>query len=366
MQVPAFLWISVSVMLFAATAGLRAAESTHPAKWDPAGTVVLFEAPRLLTPEVTFLERAPEIDGMLDRDLESLPVREFSRLWTSDPENPPSPAHYRLAYGTDFLYAYVEADADRLTYRDRAYQNGDGFALVIAAPRPDDEPTENFYVLACSAVNQPSQEWCRRIFWYYDVDHIFLRTSERTQLEFHEGGGKISFELHLPWRDVHPFHPWISDGIGFNLQLTRAIGEEGMIRYKVVPGTVGAENSPRWYAHLTFQEPGLAGKHQTFVSTTRANVQQGESIDGIAVTVAPRDISEELRVSVRGQNVGRSHDARPRFECAKGLTRHEFEVVPAGWAADDYAIEWESESGTGRGELAVSVLPPFDRGVLKG
>jgi predicted esterase len=165
---------------------------------------------------------------------------------------------------------------------------------------------------------------------------------------------------------VHPFHPWISDGIGFNLQLTQAIGEEGRIRYKVVPGTVGAENSPRWYAHLAFQEPGLAGKHQTFVSTTRANVQQGESIDGIAVTVASGAISEELRVSVRGQKAGRSRDVHLRFECAKGLTRHEFEVVPAGWAADDYAIEWESEAGTGRGKLAATVLPPFDPDVLKG
>jgi predicted esterase len=354
-----------AAVLLAAPVSSPTAESPHPAKRDPEGTIVLFDPPRVLAPEVTFLSRAPRIDGELDRDLEDLPVREFSRIWKSDPGNPAPPAHYRLAYGTDFLYAYVEAEAERLTYRDRAYQNGDGFALVIAAARPDDEPTENFYVLACSAVNKESQEWCRRIFWYYDVDQIFVRTSDQTKLEFREGGGKISFELILPWRDVHPFHPWISGGIGFNLQFTQAIGEEGRNRYKVAPGTVGAENSPRWYRRLEFQTPRLTGKQQTFVSTTRGNVEEGEPIHGIAVTVAPGAVSEELRVTVQGQEGGSSRDIRPRFPCRPGVTRNEFEVVPAGWAADDYALHWQSRAGRGEGELTVTVLPRFDPPTLR-
>ncbi len=365
MQSPAALPAFVSAVLLAAPASSPAAESIHPAKRDPEGTIVLFEPPRLLAPEVTFLSRAPRIDGELDRDLVDLPVREFSRIWKSDPANPAPPAHYRLAYGTDFLYAYVEAEAERLTCRDRAYQNGDGFALVIAAARPDDEPTENFYVLACSAVNKPSQEWCRRIFWYYDVDHIFLRTSERTKLEFREGGGMISFELILPWRDVHPFHPWISDGIGFNLQFTQAIGERGGNRYKVAPGTVGAENSPRSYRRLEFQTPHLTEEHQTFVSTTRGNVEEGEPIHGIAVTVAPGAITEELRVTVQGQDGGSSHDICTRFPCGAGVARHEFEVVPASCAVDDYIVQWRSEAGRGEGELTVTVLPRFDPPALR-
>ena len=72
----------------------------------------------------------------------------------------------------------------------------DGFALVIAAPRLDNEPTDEFYVLACSAIKDRRLAWTRHIFWYYNVDHIFLPTSDKTRLEFQASDGKIGFELY--------------------------------------------------------------------------------------------------------------------------------------------------------------------------
>jgi hypothetical protein len=249
----------------------------------------LFEPGRVLDPEVTFLPERPSIDGRLDEELSNLPVRQFALLRKSNPDNPVPPVHYRLAYGTDFLYVYIEAEAKGLTYRDRAFQNGDGFSLVIAKPRPDDEPTKEFYVLSCSAVNKSDLEWTRRVFWYYNVDNIFLSASENTRLEFRDGDGVISFELLLPWSDVHPYHPWISDAIGFNLQFVKAIGDKGFNRYKVFHGTVGRENSPRWYGYLKFQKPTKATQPQTFVSADRRNVEEGKPVNAIAVTAGSRD-----------------------------------------------------------------------------
>jgi dipeptidyl aminopeptidase/acylaminoacyl peptidase len=269
-----------------------------------------------------------------------------------------------LAYGTDFLYLYVEAEADRLTFRDRAYQNGDGFTMVIAAPRPDDEPTDEFYVLACSAVNKPSLEWTRRIFYCYNVDQIFLRPSGETKLEFREKQGRISFELILPWQDIHPYHPWISEEMGFNLNFVKAVGEKDLNVYKVIPGSVYAENSPRWYARLRFEEPVVSRKTQTFVTASRGNVQRGEPIHAIAVTAAPTAATEEVISEVRQRQGEDSHETRARYECESGLTHHQFEIMPADLPQGDYVFEWRSGDGGRQGGLQVTVLPRFDRGLL--
>jgi predicted esterase len=337
---------------------------THPSKREDDDTIVFFNPPRVLVPAVTFLSSAPEIDGHLDSDLQDLPVREFSRVAKSAPENPVIPCHYRLGYGTEFLYVYVEADGDRLTFRDRAYQNGDGFAMVLCLPTPDDEPTEDFYVLACSAVKESKLEWTRHVFWYYNVDTIFLPTGDDTKLEFTAKDGKISFELYLPWKDVHPYHPWISQGIGFNMMFTRAVGGDQTNWYRVIPGTVGGENLPRWYGHLDFQEPQVGEQPQTFVSTNRGNTQEGNHVLAIAVTCASRAVTEEVQASVEEEGGNISTRGRAEYWCGSGVTRHEFEVLPADLPQGDYVFTWKSKKGKSQGEIKVTVLPHFDRGEL--
>ena len=333
----------------------------HPARREDEDTIVLFEPPRTLEPEVTFLSEAPKIDGRLDGNLKHLPTREFSRLAKSAPGNPAVSCHYRLAYGTHFFYAYVEADGDRLTFRDRAYQNGDGFAMVLCLPTPDDEPTEEFYVLACSAVKKQEIEWTRHVFWYYNVDTIFLPTSDDTRLEFTAGDGKISFELYLPWKDVHPYHPWISSGIGFNLMFTKGIGENETNWYRVIPGTVGGEALPRWYAHLKFQEPQVSDQPQTFVSTSRGNTFEGDPVLAVAVTAASRSVTEGVDAKVELTQGEESRTARAEYQCGYGVTRHEFEVSPGDLRQGDYVFSWEAERAESRGKREITVLPRFDR-----
>jgi hypothetical protein len=237
-------------------------------------------------PPVSYLAAPPIIDGVLDDDLQALPLRTFPVIQESGPANPDRGARYRLAYGTGFLYVFIELDANTLAFRDRAYQNGDGFTLVIAKPEPGDGPTREFYVLACSAVDRRDMDWSRKVFWYYNVDHIFVPVSDDTKVAFHDGDGVISFELLLPWKDVHPYHPWLSEGIGFNLGVVNAVGDQERTVYKVVDDNIGAENSLRRYARLQFESPRHAGDPQTFVRLDRNTISAGETVHARAVTVA--------------------------------------------------------------------------------
>lgn len=73
----------------------------------------------VLNPEVEFLTREPVIDGKLDTGLQGLVHRPFAFLVKMNPANPDTGAGYRLAYGTDFLYLFIELETDKLIYRDR-------------------------------------------------------------------------------------------------------------------------------------------------------------------------------------------------------------------------------------------------------
>jgi predicted esterase len=325
------------------------------------GTVTESESPTLISDPVQFLGQAPTIDGILDKDLSNLTKRGFTRTIRDEFDGPIPDATYRLAYGTDFFYAYVEAKAESLTFRDRDYQNGDGFHMVLAVPRPDNEPTEEFYVLACSAVSNPRTDWSRRFFWYYNVDDIFIRTSDDAQLEFHDGEGAISFELLLPWHDVHPYHPWISEGIGFNLRFVKATEPDGRVEYDVVhDDCIGCELSPRSYALLRFDEPTVSAEPQTFVVVDRGHITEGDSLAVTAVTV--KGLSEEDTIVVRvlaGEGDAVAYESAT-YPLDPVLTRHEFHLDTRRLPSGGYKLEWQSRTNDAEGEAGLTILPPLD------
>ncbi|HUU46689.1 MAG TPA: prolyl oligopeptidase family serine peptidase [Acidobacteriota bacterium] len=325
------------------------------------GTDTLSDSPTLISDPVQFLEQAPAIDGVLDNDLSHLTVRGFTRTIRHEFDGPIPEVSYRLAYGTDFLYAYVEAQADSLTYRDRAYQNGDGFHMVLAVPRPDNEPTEEFYVLACSAVGDARMEWSRRLFWYYNVDDIFIRLSEDAKLEFNDGDGVISFELLLPWHDVHPYHPWISEDIGFNLRFVKATEPDGKVEYDVVhDDCIGCELHPRSYALLEFAEPAVTGAPQTFVVTDRGHITEGDSLAVTAVTVKGWSGEDTVVVLVRAGEGDLVTYESAMYPLDPVRTMHAFGVDTRRLPSGGYTIEWQSRTNDAEGETGLTILPPLD------
>jgi len=321
-------------------------------------TVKLGETPQVLEPEVDFLSDAPVIDGALDKGLETLPIRLFA-LAEKQKSDPLVSASYRLAYSVGFFYVYVEAKADRLTFRDRAYQNGDGFVLALAKPRPNNEPTDEFYVLACSAVNRPALEWTRRIFWYFNVDKIFIPTSEDTKLEFRQGEGKISFELLLPWSDVRPYHPLLSEGIGFNLAFTKAVEPDGRMRLIVVGDEIGAEYSKRRYTTLRFQKPVVKGKMQTFVAFANGHLTEGDSLRGIAVTASERTNTEILTIRVDGGEGRIAARDQIEYPCASGVTTKQFAIGTGRLPEGGYMVKWSTTDPESHGASGLSIIPKF-------
>jgi len=402
--------------LAAACAASLVAPWGDRARAEPA-VVQLAEPPLALSPAIDFLPGRPAIDGLLDSGLERLPARSFTLVWKSSAENAVEPAFFRLAYGTDFFYVWIETGGDSLVHRDRAYQNGDGFALLLGAARENGEPTDEFYVLACSAVDRPQMEWSRLVFWYYNVEHLFVPTGPGMRLEARAANGRIGFELLLPWSEVRPYHPWISSGesaarsagesgdgpvsgpsrgIGFALTFTRAVGERDRNIHLLLADEIGAEMSPRRYARLEFRLPGeaaagaqpasseamgsgttaseamppaamgleaapLAGVlPQTFLSAVQGHIASGDSIRILVATAAPRPGREAILVRLL------SGEGRPlawrqyQYDCAAGLNRIEASFPVRNARPGGYRLAWQSQiHRDSRGEWGLSVLPPF-------
>jgi predicted esterase len=322
-------------------------------------TVKLDEPSKVIEPEVQFIEQVPVIDGALDNALQSLLARHFAMAYKTKADSL-VPVSYRLGYGAGFFYLYVEAEAGSLVFNDRAYQNGDGFVLLLAKPQANGDPTDEFYELACSAVNKPSLEWTRRMFWYVNVDRLFVPTGDEARLEFREGNGKISFELLLPWVDVRPYHPWFSDGIGFNLTFTKGLERGGRMYFGIVDDeSVGAEYKKRRYALLRFQKPSVQGKPQTFVSIQEGHCTQGDSLHGVAVTVSTQRYTETIAVRLQAGD-GDAVTAQISYPCNPGMTKKELALGTNSIQDGGYRIRWSSLDRSSAGTCGLSVLPSFD------
>jgi len=311
---------------------------------------------------VTWLDTTPRIDGRLDPELEHLPIRTFPVIENLSREPEVPGARWRIGYGIDFLYLYLETDADEFTFRDRAYQNGDGFHLLIADPRADEAPTDEFYLLACSAVNDRRLEWSRRIFWYYNVDTIFRRTSEATRLESAAQGGTIGFELLLPWSDVPPYHPWLSDGIGFNLCFVKALPDGGRSRYSVLDDPdLRAEYRPRRYARLTFSEPAPGSEARTFVRPDVRHVVRGRPAQVSAATLSAGPFVESIDIFIESPDrTGPSVWTRMEYTLSAGVGRYTWTTPDLNLPPGNYVLRYESAQSGISGQTDLTVRRAFD------
>ncbi len=243
-------------------------------------------------PAVPFLAQAPVIDGILDADLEALPAREFGlrfRLFHSGPET-----RYRLAYGADFLYLFVEAEGAQIVQRDRGYQNGDGFHLLLATPTADGL-TDRFYVLGFSPQDDPARAWARGVVWYHDLDTRLSRLPDDVAFEAAVSEGTAGYELLLPWHTVRPYHPWLSQPIGFNLGFVKAVGDAGMVMDLVLfDWRFQAEYQKRRWVPLSFEAPPDGVDRAVVLPPTAATAGRPLSVD---VVSCGAERSEDLHVS---------------------------------------------------------------------
>lgn len=320
---------------------------------DPAST-----AAAALAAPVPFLLEPPRVDGLLDEALAALPPRPLPAAAPSAASNPPTDATFRLAYGASFLWVFVESPGGALAFRDRAFQNGDGFHLVLAVPRPDGAPSTEFTVVAVSAVDRPAMEWTRRIAWYRGPDRVFVPLSAAAQSASAVKGGRIGLELLLPWGDVPPLHPWLSPAVGLNLAVVRAVGEREKNVHLLVPDRfVDSEGKPRLSAPVTFEAPRPASGAATFVAAPSGRLRPGEPFRVTAATASAPGAGDAVTVRVRSGEGTLVATARAAILCPASPCRTEVEVDPGTLLPGGYRVEWSAREGGLSGELPLTVLP---------
>jgi len=230
-----------------------------------------------------FLGEWPVIDGRPDSGI-ILHERLFSFTEKSDSSIPDCKITYRLGYGTSFLYLYIDVWADSLVRRDRAYQNGDGFQLVLAIPEHDSSPASEFLVMGFSPTDNPASRQ-RKFIWYRNIDLAFTFMKE-TQLEFWQEKNHTGYELLIPWREVYPFHPWFLPSIGFDLCFVKAFGKnEKSYYFTTYDEKIQQEQSLRRYHALAVfsGHPDLANKwlgpgHPDFLDEANLKLFKGKEI----------------------------------------------------------------------------------------
>jgi len=108
--------------------------ATDSFAWE---TVEFRESPAVIEPEIDYISKMPEIDGILDENLRDLPERHFNSVLKDNAENPEVASSFRLAYGAQFLYVYLEAAGAEVEFHveDDKSQESPGKGTVEAFHR---------------------------------------------------------------------------------------------------------------------------------------------------------------------------------------------------------------------------------------
>jgi len=321
--------------------------------------VSLINKKRYLTPkkEITFLSECPMIDGQLDESLVSLPTRKFNSRIRLLPFQPSCRPSYRLAYGCDFFYIYIEIAAKKIVKRDRGFQYGDGFHMLLANPIPNHQLTDEFYVFGFSP-NSDSEGNLEKYIWYHDIKVKLSKLGNDVKFVVKKNNGKIGYELLLPWNETYPYHPWImKEGIGFNLAFIKA--RKSLFEYysTIFDWRFQAENKKRKYALMKFATPRIKEGMQSFVVMNR-NCLEGSMTLLKFATLSTMQKKETLKIKIASKNGEIITSEEITFSCKEGLNQISIEIPTQDLTPGSYTIQWHI--GSANGEKELTILPIFN------
>lgn len=310
-------------------------------------------------PEITFWTAAPAITGLLDEAKSALPVRRFPHVMKLNPASTAVEASYRLAYGTDFLYVLIQIEKTPIVCRDRGYQHGDGMLLALGAVQPEGKITPEYYLLGF----WPDPEipgGVGKMLWGYNGTWPLRGMDESTRFVVKEVDGRIHFELLLPWKEVPPYHPWLSEKPGLSLVFSEATAEDSVNYHGLIapeedaqsPDTVGI-------VQMTFESPALAQGMQTYITGSR----HGTPADNLplhVVTLAAQADTEEVSLYAMAGEGNSVAYASIQYPCEPGLTRREESMPTDDLIPGGYQLRWVSQKDSSKGMFGFSLLPPFD------
>lgn len=308
---------------------------------------------------ISFLLDEPVIDGTADENLPGFVLSPFKFKFKSSEDNPDVNASYFLAYNAKSLYLYIEAEADSITIRDRGYQNGDGFHLVIGKPQAENMPTDEFYVLAFSA----EESWCHQMVWYYNIDLNMRKLSNGTKFVSASRNGKISFELLLPWNEIYPYHPWVIEKIGFNLCFVKAVNENDKNYYFIEnDNRMQSERSKRRYTILNFQNPETLYHFTT--SICRNNIKAGDQLSVRIIAHSQNEITKNISVSVVSGESKTVLNKSVKMKFSKGQSSGEVSLNSQELMAEGYRVRVTVDNVL-IGEHSITVFPNITINNLK-
>jgi len=315
--------------------------------------------PRTLAPPISFLAEAPAIDGLLNADKAKLPAREFSYVIKGDPGNPIVPVTCRLAYGAEFFYLLIQVKVESFVCRDRGYQHGDGILLMFATPQPGQAQSPENYILGFWPKNDP-HEPTGTIVWAHDGDWPLERMAESVRFVVRAHDGYVYYELLLPWEEVYPYHPWLSESIGGELVFVQAVGDDQATWYcmalddwaKVIPGVAP-------YIRLAFEAPALESSARTYLMLDRSG-HQGKVLHARSATLASEPVTETLLLRILAGEGEPLAVQSLTHHCEPGLSIHNHEIATTDLIPGGYRVAWRSKVHPARGTIGVSILPPFD------
>ena len=311
-------------------------------------------------PSITFLQKAPLLDGVLDKDLSDLAAREFAKVDKSDKSNPDIKASYRLAYTCDFLYVYVEIETDQVSMRDLGYQNGDGISLLLANPKGDKVSSDEFNILGFSPQVKPERLWQKQVIIYKDNDFV-LNPLRNPSFATKVSNGKTGYEILLPWKEIHPYHPWLMKQIGMNLCFIKGIGDKQANEYYMMfDKNILSEQSKHAFATVTFQTPTLKDDFQWFASLTQNNASKQDTVYLQIAGLSSKKDSDDVSVFIHYGEGERATARLIDLTLNPELSKQQFpirtqELPPAG-----YLVKWAGNRYSMSGENGITIMPQSD------
>ncbi len=232
------------------------------------------------------------------------------------------------SWHVDFLPCYtaryfcllVRIDSVDIASKDRAYQNGGGFALLLANPKEGNQDTDEFTVFGiCPFEERALLQWSRFFVYYKDVDLVFQQSKEAQIVV--EKDEHFSYVLVLiPWKLAAPLTPFITKDIGLNLWAAQAIEAEIPVQFHMLlqSDKLIAEQQLRDYAPYELEEPRAPPhEHEITYRLERKHLSLGTSSTMHVAVNSPHKDRIAIRLVIDDTDV-----AITDIVAAEGLTRH--------------------------------------------
>lgn len=303
---------------------------------------------------VLFLNETPKINGVIDKEIYGQCLKNFTDIYKSNEDIDDIDVRYLLGHNSEYLYIYIEADANEIIYRDRGYQNGDGFHITIGKVNEDGSETDEFYVFGFS----PANDWSNKMRWYYNIDLSMAILPDNVLFETAENNGIISFELLLPWTVAKPYHPWINDNIAFNLCFVKAVNENDKIFYFITTDErMQSEQSTRKYVKLNFEEVTNEGK--IFALPSRLNIFENQLIEIQYAGYFKNKTKSDITVKILNEEKEEILSEKKLVNFDKGLSRKTVNLKNYSPRAGNYYIRIYTDNEF-LSEYNFSVFASFD------